>query len=458
VALATGRVIAIAGSVVDVEFPASDLPVVHEALSVVGASEAELEVQSQLTTTRVRTLCLGNTLGLGRTARVRRLGRGLEFPVGPELLGRVVDCLGRPLDGQPAPQTTSRVPLHRAPPPLHLQTGRLELIETGLKAIDLLCPFVRGGKTGLFGGAGVGKTVLLMEFVDAIAVAHEGFAVFAGVGERIREGHELWQQFAEAQLLDKTVMVFGQMDSAPGVRLRVPHAALSVAEHFRDQQKTDVILLVDNIFRYVQAGMEVSTMLGRLPSRVGYQPTLATELAEVEERIASTIHGSITSVQAVYVPADDLNDPAAAAVVRHLDSRVVLSRAMAAAGLYPAVDPLHSDSRLLDPALVGERHFRVAERTRQTLSRYKELRDVIAMLGFDELSPQDQRAVTRARRLERFLTQPFKIAETFTGHAGVRVPLSDTLDGCERILDGAADALPEHALFMIGPFDEKVKT
>ncbi len=445
-----GIVLAVAGAVIDVEFPAHELPAVREQLTVDEQPEAVLEVHSQLSPTRVRAVSLGPTQGLRRFCRVRRLHHGLSVPVGPELLGRVVDCLGRPLDGKAAPACSRVLPIHRSAPPLHLQTGRLEMIETGLKAIDLLCPFVRGGKTGLFGGAGVGKTVLLMEFVDAIAGAHEGIAVFAGVGERIREGHELWEQFAQTHLLDKTVMVFGQMDSVPGVRLRVPQAALSIAEDFRDQTKSDVILLVDNIFRYVQAGMEVSTMLGRLPSRVGYQPTLATELAEVEERIASTIEGSVTSIQAVYVPADDLNDPGAAAVMRHLDARVVLSRSMAAAGLYPAVDPLSSDSRLLDPTLVGERHFKVAESVRQSLARYKELRDVIAMLGFDELSPDDQRVVRRARRLERFLTQPFKISEAFTGRPGVRVPLSDTLDGCERILAGEVDDVDEHDLFMVG--------
>lgn len=447
---APGTVCAVAGDVVDVEFRAGDLPQVREALQLSEDAAVVLEVHSQLDHERVRALSLGSTRGLRRGAPVERLRRGLEIGTGPELLGRVVDCFGRPLDGGPPPQCSTRAPLHRSPPPLHVQTGRLEMIETGLKAIDLLCPFVRGGKTGLFGGAGVGKTVLLMEFVDAIASAYRGVTVFAGVGERIREGHELWRQFREGDLLDRTVMVFGQMDASPGVRLRVPHAALSVAEDFRDQRGQDVVLLVDNIFRFVQAGMEVSAMLGRLPSRVGYQPTLATELAELEERVASTIHGSITSIQAVYVPADDLNDPGAAAVLRHLDARVVLSRSMAAAGLYPAVDPMRSHSRLLDPSLVGRRHFEVAEQTRQTLSRYRGLQDVIAMLGFDELSPDDQRTVVRARRLERFLTQPFEISRSFTGRPGVRVPLDETLDGCERILAGETDGLPEHELFMIG--------
>ncbi len=452
---ASGRVVAATGGVLDVEFAPDDMPGVREELRVRGHDHAVLEVHSRVSPTRVRAVSLGDTHGIRRGDPVSRLRRGLRIGVGPAMLGRVVDCLGRPLDGGDVPECRQWAPLHRRAPPLRVQTGRLELIETGLKAIDLLCPFARGGKTGLFGGAGVGKTVLLMEFVSAIAGRHRGVAVFAGVGERIREGHELWQQFQTAGLLDRTVMVFGQMDAAPGARLRVPQAALSLAEHFREGAGTEVVLLVDNIFRYVQAGMEISTLLGRLPSRVGYQPTLATELAEVEERIASTIDGSITSIQAVYVPADDMNDPGAAAVIRHLDARVVLSRSMAAAGLYPAIDPLASDSRLLDPTLVGERHVAVAHQVRQTLSRYRELQDVIAMLGFDELSPNDQRLVTRARRLERFLTQPFEISEAFTGRPGVRVPLDQTLDGCERILAGEADEIPEHELFMIGALPQK---
>ncbi len=454
---ATGRIVEITGAVVDVEFPSSDVPALRERLELESEHEAVFEVHSQLSASRVRAVCLGNTRGLRRFVAVRRTHEGLTVPVGPGLLGRVIDCLGNPLDGGPSPSWERRMPLHRSPPPLHQQTGRLQMIETGLKTIDLLCPFVRGGKTGLFGGAGVGKTVLLMEFVDAVARAHDDIAVFAGIGERIREGHELWEQFREAGLLDKTVMVFGQMDSAPGVRLRVPHAALTISEALRDEGERDVILLMDNIFRFVQAGMEVSTMLGRLPSRVGYQPTLATELAEIEERIASTIIGSVTSIQAVYVPADDLNDPGAAAVIRHLDARVVLSRTMAAAGLYPAVDPLASDSRLLDPNLVGERHARVAQDVRTSLAHYKDLEDVIAMLGFDELSPADQQVVLRARRLQRFLTQPFKISEAFTGRAGVRVALSDTLDGCERILSGETDDVPEHELFMIGALPRRAR-
>ncbi len=368
----------------------------------------------------------------------------------PSLLGRVVDCLGRPLDGLPPAATAARAALHRPPPALHLHRSVVEPLFTGIKVLDLLCPLARGGKTGLFGGAGVGKTVVLMELVSAIIGVHQGVAVFAGIGERIREGHELWTSFRAANLLDRTAMVFGQMDAPPATRLRVPHAALAVAEYFRDEQHTDVLLLVDNIFRFVQAGMEASTLVGRIPSRVGYQPTLATELAEVEERVASTTNGTITSVQAVYVPADDLTDPGAAAVMDHLDGRVILSRPMAAAGLYPAVDPLASQSRLLDPAAIGENHYRVAEHVRSALARYRELEDVIVMLGVDELSVQDRTLVRRARRLQRFLTQPFTVSEVFTGRKGARVPLEETLLVCERILDGAADAVEEQRLYMRG--------
>jgi F-type H+-transporting ATPase subunit beta len=361
-----------------------------------------------------------------------------------------MDCTGRPLDGGPPIETNDWLPIHRPPPTLDRYTLRLEPLHTGVKIVDLLCPFARGGKTGLFGGAGVGKTLLLVEFIGAVLEAHQGYAIFAGIGERIREGHELWSDLRHAGLMERTAMVFGQMDAPPGSRLRVPHAALSVAEAFRDQAGADVLLLMDNIFRFVQAGMETSALAGYVPSRVGYQPTLATELAEVEERIASTVEGAITSVQAVYVPADDMTDPGAAAVIEHLDAQVVLTRVRASAGLYPAVDPLRSHSRLLDPAIVGERHYQLAEQVRGTLARYRELEDVIAMLGLDELSAEDRQLVARARRLDRFLTQPFKVSEAFTGRGGVRVPLADTLEGCEYILAGEFDELEEHHLFMIG--------
>ena len=446
-----GRVQAVDGSVVDVWFASGETPAVHEALRVREQAPRMLEVQAQLGPGLVRALCLSPTRGLKRGLGVDALGGPLTFPVGRAVLGRVVDCLGAPLDGGGPIVTDAQLPLHRPPPLLHRHRARLEPLWTGLKVVDLLCPIARGGKTGLFGGAGVGKTMLLLELVSAVGRLHGGLAVFAGVGERIREGHEVWHDFTRSGLMEQTAMVFGQMDAAPGSRLRVPHAALSLCEYFRDEEHCDTLLLVDNIFRFVQAGMETSALIGRLPSRVGYQPTLATELAEVEERIASTLDGAITSVQAVYVPADDLHDPGAAGVMKHLDARVILSRPMAAAGLYPAVDALQSQSRLLDAGVVGARHYRVAEEVRWALSRYRELQDVIAMLGLDELASADRVLVKRARRLERFLTQPFTISEAFTGRPGLWVPLEQTLDGCERILAGEADGWDEAQLYMVGP-------
>jgi F-type H+-transporting ATPase subunit beta len=451
--MSRGVIEAVRGSVVDVRFPVGEEPDAREALRV-RSRPCHLEVHGHPLPGLARGLALEPTTGLSRGLDVEALGAPLSVPVGDALLGRVVDCLGRPLDGGPPVETATRSPVHRKPPPLHEHESDVSALRTGLKIVDLLCPFPRGGKTGLFGGAGVGKTVLLMEFIGSITEDYRGLAVFAGVGERIREGHEVWRQFEAAGLLQRTALVFGQMDQPPGARLRVLHAALTVAEHFRDQRSADVLLLVDNVFRFVQAGMETSGLMGRLPSRVGYQPTLATEVAEVEERIASTKRGAITSVQAVYVPADDLNDPGAAAVMEHLDARVILSREMAAAGLYPAVDPLRSSSRLLDPAIVGTRHYSVANEVRSALARYRELQDVIAMLGFDELSPEDRQLVRRARRLERFLTQPFRVAEAFTGRRGVRVALESTLDGCERILSGALDAVDEERLYMRGGLED----
>lgn len=443
-----------AGSIVDVRFDEGDAPRVRDALQIQEPAGRWLEVLAQLGPGLVRALAIEGGAGLSCGMAVESRGAPLHAPVGRELLGRVIDCLGRPLDGGPPLSTCAELPLHRRPPELHAHVSELEWLKTGIKIIDLLCPLARGGKAGLFGGAGVGKTILLMELVSAIIGAHKGVAVFAGVGERIREGHELWRDFARSGLLDRTAMVFGQMDAPPGTRLRVPHAALTIAEHFRDDEKTDVLLLIDNIFRFVQAGMETSSLIGRVPSRVGYQPTLATELAEIEERIASTTAGAITSIQAVYVPADDLNDPGAAAVMEHLDARVILSRRMAAAGLYPAVDVLKSESRLLDPQIVGARHYRVADQVRSTLARYHELEDVIAMLGLDELSEQDRLLVRRARRLSRFLTQPFVAGEAFTGRPGARVPLEGTLDGSERILNGEMDEVEEERLYMIGSLDD----
>ncbi len=450
---AVGSIVAVSGSVVDVRFEAA-LPALREALRVEEPRGRLLEVQGHLPNGVVRSLALAGSAGLRRGQAVEAQGEGLTIHVGQELLGRVIDCTGHPLDGGSPIAAPNRQPIHRPPPSLISQRGELEIVPTGLKLIDLLCPIARGGKTGLFGGAGVGKTVLLMELISSITSAQTGIAVFAGVGERIREGHELWTSFEETGLLPRTAMVFGQMDAPPATRLRVPHAALTVAEYFRDQRGTDVLLLMDNIFRFVQAGMETSALLGRIPSRVGYQPTLATELAEVQERITSTDQGAITSVQAVYVPADDLNDPGAAAVMKHLDARIILSRPMAAAGLYPAIDPLRSQSRLLDPAVVGERHYRIADQVRTVLARYRELEDVIAMLGLDELGEEDRTLVHRARRLQRFLTQPFRVSEAFTGRRGVSVPISETLDLTERLLAGDADHVDEHRLYMIGGVED----
>ncbi|MEQ8455080.1 MAG: F0F1 ATP synthase subunit beta [Sandaracinaceae bacterium] len=449
----TGQVERVAGSVVDVRFE-SDPPAVRSALSTPDGRR-HFEVHAQLDAHRVRCLALQPDTDLVRGALVEATGEPLTVPVGPGVLGRVIDCLGRPLDGGPPLPEGERRSLHRAAPAMHRHVpGHQAPLWTGLKVVDLLCPLARGGKSGLFGGAGVGKTLLLMELVASVLTRHRGHAVFAGVGERIREGHELWRDFRETGLLERTAMVFGQMDAPPGIRFRTPHAALSVAEHFRDAEGVNVLLLMDNIFRFVQAGAETSALIGRVPSRVGYQPTLATEVAEVQERIASTLDGEITAVEAVYVPADDLDDPGAAAVLGHLDARVILSRELAAAGIYPAVDPLRSQSRLLDPAVVGQRHWDVASAVRGALARYRELEDVIAMLGIDELSPADRRVVTRARLLQRFLSQPFVIAEAFTGRSGVRVELEDTLLGCERILDGAFDGVDESRLYMIGRLPE----
>lgn len=445
-----GVIESISGSVVDLRFPSDQTPAIREALRVQERAARLLEVQVQLGPGRVRALCLSQSAGLRRGDLVTATGSPLTVPVGESVLGRIIDCQGRPLDGGPSLDGAQRASVHRAPPALHTHRARVQPLWTGIKVIDLLCPFARGGKTGLFGGAGVGKTVLLMELVNAVAVSHGGVAIFAGIGERIREGHEVWKDFNQSGLMGRTAMVYGQMDAPPGIRLRTPHAALTLAEHFRDTRGGDVVLLVDNIFRFIQAGMEISALIGRMPSRVGYQPTLTTELAEVQERIASTETGAITSVQAVYVPADDLNDPGAAAVMGHLDTRVVLSRSIAAAGLYPAVEPLASESRLLDEIVVGSRHVAIALEVRAALARYRDLEDVIAMLGLDELSPEDRLLVRRARRIERFLTQPFKVSEAFTGRRGEVVERDETLDCCERILAGEADEVDEQRLYMIG--------
>jgi F-type H+/Na+-transporting ATPase subunit beta len=454
---AVGTVFRVRGSVVDVEFPEDALPRTNEALRVDSGDGRSivLEVQQHLDPRRVRAVALAFTEGLRRGARVEATGAPISVPVGENALGRLVDVLGSPIDHlAPFPEDTPRRPIHRAAPPLHEQAHGREVFQTGIKIVDLLTPLARGGKAGLFGGAGVGKTVLLTELIRATVQRHRGIAVFAGVGERSREGNELWLEMRSSGVLAKTALVFGQMNEPPGARWRVGMTALAHAEFFRDERHTDVMLLVDNVFRFVQAGSEVSGMLGRMPSRVGYQPTLASEIAGFEERITSVAGAAVTSIQAVYVPADDMTDPAVAQLFTHLDAALVLSRGLAAQGLYPAIDPLASASNLLDPAVVGEAHVRTAERVRKTLAQYRELQDIIAMLGLEELSVDDRRTVARARRLQRFLTQPFLVTEAFTGRPGSSVPVGDTIRGCDAILSGACDDWPEAAFYMSGTIDD----
>ncbi len=451
--LSTGHVTAVRGNVVDVRFVDS-LPTLHRALHAGSEGELVLEVRSHLDPRTVRAVALTPTRGLGRGDLVHDRGKPLDVPVGEDLLGRVLNVFGEPIDFAGPIEAESRWPLHRSPLPLAQRVTSHEIFETGIKAIDLLSPLEQGGKTGLFGGAGVGKTVLITELIHNMATTYQGTSLFCGIGERCREAEELYRAMDEAGVLDRTVMLFGQMNEPPGARARIGLAALSVAEYFRDVAKQDVMLLVDNIFRYVQAGMEISGLLGQIPSRVGYQPTLASELAELEERIGSSVSGSITSVQAVYVPADDLTDPSATHTFAHLSATLVLSRKRASQGLYPAVDPLDSESKMLNPAVVGERHYRVAREVRRVLAEYEELKDIIAMLGIAELSREDRAVVSQARRLERFLTQPFATTEHFTGKRGRTVALDDTIEGCERILGGEFADRPERALYMIGTVDE----
>jgi F-type H+-transporting ATPase subunit beta len=448
-----GTVTAVRGSVVDVRFP-HRLPALRELLVGVDDDGLRLEVATHVGTDVARCLSFGSTDGLARGARLRATGGPLEVPVGSELLGRVVDVFGRPGDGLGPVQASERRPAYGPPLPLGRRSTTTSVLHTGIKAIDLLSPLEQGGKAGLFGGAGVGKTVLISELIHNMAVRHAGVSVFCGIGERSREAEELIRDVDEAGVLDKTVLVFGQMNEPPGARFRVPHTALAIAEHFRDVQGVDVLLLMDNVFRFVQAGMEVSGLLGNLASQMGYQPTLATELAELQERVASSSTASITSVQAVYVPADDFTDPAVVHVFGHLSASVVLSRDRAAQGFYPAIDPLQSTSSLLSPAVVGERHARVAREVRATLAAYEDLKDIIAMLGLDELSDEDQRVVSRARRLERYLTQPFHVTQEFTGMPGVSVDLDALLDDCEAILGDELADVPEGSLYMIGSLAE----
>ncbi len=450
-------VVAVRGSVLDLRFEPQSLPEINEAVEVLWDKPQPLivEVQSLLDQTTVRGVSLNDTSGLARGTKARATGHPIMVPVGDVLLGRLLDPLGAPRDGGPAlPADTERRPIHRPPPPLARQRATRETFATGIKVIDLLAPLVRGGKAAMFGGAGVGKTVLVTELIRATAESHVGVSVFAGVGERSREGHEMLLEMRESGVIDRAVLVYGQMNEPPGARWRVGLTALTIAEWFRDEARRDVLLLIDNVFRFVQAGSEISALLGRLPSRVGYQPTLATEVAALEERITSVEGSAVTAIEAVYVPADDLTDPAVTTLFGHFDSSIVLSRKMAAEGIYPAVDPLASSSNLLDPAIVGDEHYRIAGAVREAIARYRNLQDVIALLGVEELSAEDRLVVRRARRLQRFLTQPFKVTEAFIGVPGCSVPLPETLAGCKAILDGEADRWAESSLFMVGTIDE----
>lgn len=449
-----GKIIQIVGVVVDVEFAADALPAIYDALTIDNnGTKVYLEVAQHLSETTARSIALGSTDGLARGQVVVATGGPISVPVGDATVGRMFNVVGEPIDNKPAPKNTKRAPIHRDPPTLSEQSGKVEILETGIKVIDLICPITKGGKVGLFGGAGVGKTVLITELINNIAKFHSGNSVFAGVGERTREGNDLYHEMAESGVLDKTSLVFGQMNEPPGARLRVALSGLTLAEGFRDQGK-DVLLFVDNIFRFTQAGAEVSALLGRLPSAVGYQPNLQQEMGALQERITSTKTGSITSVQAVYVPADDLTDPAPATTFSHLDSTIVLSRALTELGLYPAVDPLDSSSTILDPEVVGEDHYAVAREVQRILQRYKDLQDIIAILGMEELSEEDKQTVSRARRLQRFLTQPFHVAEIFLNKPGAYVKLTDTIRGCREILDGLHDDKPESAFYLKGGIED----
>jgi F-type H+-transporting ATPase subunit beta len=457
-----GTVVEIIGAVVDVAFPKNEVPKIYDALTLTEEPHEgfTFEVQQQLGDGVVRTIAMGTTDGLKRGLKVKNTGKPIEVPVGKATLGRIMNVLGQPIDNQGPVKVDEYWTIHRKPPSYEDQAGSQELLETGIKVIDLLCPFAKGGKVGLFGGAGVGKTVNMMELIRNIAIEHSGYSVFAGVGERTREGNDFYHEMKESNVLDKVSLVYGQMNEPPGNRLRVALTGLTMAEKFRDEGR-DVLLFIDNIYRYTLAGVEVSALLGRMPSAVGYQPTLAEEMGMLQERITSTKTGSITSIQAVYVPADDLTDPSPATTFAHLDATVVLSRQIAELGIYPAVDPLDSTSRQLDPLVVGQIHYDTARRVQQTLQRYKELKDIIAILGMDELSEDDKRLVQRARKIQRFLSQPFFVAEVFTGSPGKYVSLKDTIAGFQGILSGEYDDIPEQAFYMVGSIDEalaKAKT
>ena len=451
----SGKIVQIIGAVVDVEFPRDAMPKVYDALTL-GDGELTLEVQQQLGDGVVRTIAMGSTDGVKRGVDVSNTGSPIAVPVGAGTLGRIMDVLGRPVDEAGPVETQEKWPIHRKPPEYAEQAASVEILETGIKVIDLVMPIAKGGKVGLFGGAGVGKTVTLMELIRNIAMEHSGYSVFAGVGERTREGNDFYHEMNDSNVLDKVALVYGQMNEPPGNRLRVALTGLTMAEYFRDEGR-DVLMFVDNIYRYTLAGTEVSALLGRMPSAVGYQPTLAEEMGVLQERITSTKVGSITSFQAVYVPADDLTDPSPATTFAHLDATLVLSRQIAELGIYPAVDPLDSTSRLLDPLVIGEEHYGVARAVQGTLQRYKELKDIIAILGMDELSEEDKLTVARARKIQRFLSQPFFVAEVFTGAPGKYVSLKDTILGFKGIVNGEYDHLPEQAFYMVGTIDEAVE-
>ncbi|MBT1247248.1 MULTISPECIES: F0F1 ATP synthase subunit beta [unclassified Thermosipho (in: thermotogales)] len=455
-----GKILRVIGPVVDVQFDEEELPDIYDALEVVNPQTGKkliLEVEQLIGDNAVRTVALDTTDGLMRGLEVINTGEPIKVPVGKGALGRMFNVIGEPIDGLEKVENVEYWPIHRTPPSITEQSTSVEILETGIKVIDLLAPFPKGGKIGFFGGAGVGKTVLVMELIRNIAIEHHGFSMFAGVGERTREGNELYLDMKEAEVLDNTVLVFGQMNEPPGARFRVALSALTIAEYFRDVEGRDVLLFIDNIFRFVQAGSEVSALLGRMPSAVGYQPTLATDMGELQERITSTKKGSITSVQAIYVPADDITDPAPATTFTHLDATVVLSRRRAALGLYPAVDPLDSTSKMLDPNVVGQEHYEVARGVQEVLQRYKDLQDIIAILGMEELSEEDKLIVQRARKIERFLSQPVHVAEKFSNIPGKYVPVSETIRGFKEILDGKHDDLPEMAFYMVGTIDEAVE-
>lgn len=452
---ATGKIVEIIGAVIDVEFPRDAVPKIYDALRL-ESGELTLEVQQQLGDGIVRTIALGSSEGLRRGLPVINTGKPIEVPVGNQTLGRIINVLGEPIDQAGPINEEMRMPIHREPPSFAEQAGSTEILETGVKVIDLLCPFAKGGKVGLFGGAGVGKTVNMMELIRNIAIEHSGYSVFAGVGERTREGNDFYHEMKESNVLDKVALIYGQMNEPPGNRLRVALTGLTIAESFRDQG-SDVLLFIDNIYRYTLAGVEVSALLGRMPSAVGYQPTLAEEMGLLQERITSTKKGSITSIQAVYVPADDLTDPSPATTFAHLDATVVLSRQIAELGIYPAIDPLDSTSRQLDPLVIGSEHYQVARGVQQVLQRYKELKDIIAILGMDELSEEDKLIVQRARKIQRFLSQPFFVAEIFTGQSGKYVSLAETIRGFKGIINGDYDNLPEQAFYMVGNIEEVVE-